>query len=359
VNLKSVIVGGAAALTLAYTGLADAYTLITCNGNNIRWTGTSALMRASSVGFPTDSTWRSALADSINLVNQNPSAFDYSIVYGDTSVGFNNGQNEIWWSSNFGAPAIANWWMNCNTGRFTEVDIRFDNTVAYTTSNSKSTLWPYGGGSRPFRTTAIHELGHGVGLSHTATTYSIMGQDWDHIHANGSTARAYFGEDAASGAVALYGLNPGTVEDLGVSQWRHTGASGEYSTHDRTRILTSGGGWVSSGTYQGEPRYNLNKGQSYLVEFSYENNGESFQTTEVGYYISTNDYISTGDRRIGGRNGMTLGRGTVFTYQAPITIPADLVSGQTYWLGVIVDEDHTLSEVTEANNQTYIAIRVN
>ena len=109
----------------------------------------------------------------------------------------------------------------------------------------------------------------------------------------------------------------------------------------------------------GEPRYNVNKGQQYLVEFSYENNGESYQTTEVGYFISTNDYISTGDRRIGGRNGMGLGRNTVFTFQAPVTIPADLVSGQTYWLGVIIDEDSTLSEVTETNNRTYISIRVN
>lgn len=358
-KFNKTICGGAAALAFAVSGAAEAYTLITCNGNNIRWSGTSATMRASDIGFPSGSSWRSALGNSISLVNQNPSAFDYGIVYGDTSVGFNNGQNEIWWSNGFGAPAIANWWMNCNTGRFTEVDIRFDNTVAYTTSNSKSVLWPYGGGSRPFRTTAIHELGHGVGLSHTANTYSVMGQDWDHIHANGSTARAYFGEDASSGAVALYGGNPGNVQDLGVSQWRRTGASGEYSTHDRTRIRNSGCGWVSSSTVNGEPRYNVNKGQQYLVEFSYENNGESYQTTEVGYFISTNDYISTGDRRIGGRNGMGLGRNTVFTFQAPVTIPADLVSGQTYWLGVIIDEDSTLSEVTETNNRTYISIRVN
>ncbi|WP_233716797.1 matrixin family metalloprotease [Ketobacter alkanivorans] len=357
-KLKHSIYGGAAALAFAISGVAEAYTLITCNGNNIRWNGNSATMRASNVGFPSGSSWRSALGSSISLVNQNPSAFDYGIVYGDTSVGFNNGQNEIWWTSGFGAPAIANWWMNCNTGRFTEVDIRFDNTVAYTTSTSKSSLWPYGGSYRPFHTTAIHELGHGVGLSHTATTYSIMGQDWDHIHANGSTARAYFGEDASSGAVALYGLNPGTVEDLGVAQWRHTGSSGEYSTHARTRVLTSAGGGVSYSTINGEPRYNVTKGQTYRLEFSFENNGESYQSTKVGYYVSTNDYISTVDTPLK-TISMGLGRNTVYTYQTTITIPSTLNSGQNYWLGTIIDKDSTLSEVTETNNRTYLAIRVN
>ena len=349
---------GSALAAFALSDMANAYTLITCSGNNIRWSGSSATLRASSVGFPAGA-WQTALGDSIARVNQNPGAFDFGVVYGDTSVGLGNGQNEVWWTSGFGAPAITNWWMNCGAGTFTETDIRFDNTVAYTTSTTKTSLWPYGGSSRPFHTTAIHELGHALGLSHTSDTYSVMGQDWTHIHANGSTSRAYFGEDASNGAVAIYGANAGSVEDLGVAQWRHTGSSGEYSTHGRTRVLTSGGGAVGWSTFNGEPRYNVTKGSSYLLEFSYENNGETYQTTEVGFFVSTNDTISTGDTRIGGRNGMGLGRNTVMTFQAPVTIPASLTSGQTYWLGVVIDEDGTLGEVTEANNATYIAIRVN
>ena len=93
-------------------------------------------------------------------------------------------------------------------------------------------------------------------------------------------------------------------------------------------------------------------------EFSFENNGESYQSTKVGYYVSTNDYISTVDTPLKTIT-MGLGRNTVYTYQTTITIPNTLNSGQNYWLGTIIDKDSTLSEVTETNNRTYLAIRVN
>lgn len=357
-SILKIGVSSALLLGIMASHTASAFVLFSCNGNNIRWNGASTTVRAGSVSFPAG-VWRTSLATAINRVNENPAAFDFNVVYNDTSVGFNNGQNEIWWSSGFGAPAIANLSWNCNTGRFTEGDIRFDNTVNYTTSMAKSTLLSYAGSNRAFENTAIHELGHVLGLDHTPNTYSIMGEDWDHTHANGSSTRSYLGEDAAAGAVTLYGGNPGNVQDLSVAHWRWTGTNAGYSTHDRTRIFTSGGGNVSFTTVNGEPRYNLNRGQSYQIEFSYENNGESFQTTNVGYYVSTNDYISTFDTLIGGRTGMGLGRNTVFTFRAPVTIPSNLTRGASYWLGVIIDNDNTLSEVTETNNRTYIPIRIN
>lgn len=59
----------------------------------------------------------------------------------------------------------------------------------------------YGGGSRPFQTTAIHEFGHAAGLGHENAEYNIMGEDWTHISCNGSTYRSYVGEDANDGLV--------------------------------------------------------------------------------------------------------------------------------------------------------------
>lgn len=54
-----------------------------------------------------------------------------------------------------------------------------------------------------------------------------------------------------------------------------------------------------------------------------------------------------------------LARANVDTRRISVIIPNDLVSGQNYWLGVIVDDDDSRNEVVEWNNATYIGIRVN
>ena len=81
---------------------------------------------------------------------------------------------------------------------------------------------------RPFQTTAMHELGHSVGLGHEADEHNIMGRDWEHIHVNGDTARAYAGEDACDGRGP--GAS-GVVEDLQVTTWEYEDPSGEYSNN--------------------------------------------------------------------------------------------------------------------------------
>jgi hypothetical protein len=48
-----------------------------------------------------------------------------------------------------------------------------------------------------------------------------------------------------------------------------------------------------------------------------------------------------------------------WTGQFTVTLPDDLVSGQTYWLGLVIDEDNSISEKSGVNNATYIPIRVN
>jgi hypothetical protein len=42
-----------------------------------------------------------------------------------------------------------------------------------------------------------------------------------------------------------------------------------------------------------------------------------------------------------------------------VTIPNDLVRGQNYWLGAVMDRTGALSEMSEVNNATYIPIRIN
>lgn len=351
-----------------FSGQVSAYNLVSCNNGPARhWDSSTASMRVAKNGFGT-SIWLDALFEAAVNINQSPANFRYGFFTNDEFVGVGNGQSEIWWESAgvIGAPADAVISWNCRTGVITEADMRFDNGISYTTSTNKSTSTAYGGGRRPFQNTATHEFGHVLGLGHTANVYSIMGTDWTHTHANGGTLRSYFGEDGAAGAVDLYGLASGVREDLSVSHWRRSGSSGGYSVHSRVRIFTKDSNTVvprvniTPPGFNAEPGFRVNAGQTYDVEFTYENSGRSEQTTEVGFFISTDHTISaTADTRIGGLNHMTWGRNSVNTERWPVRIPSNLVSGRDYWLGVMIDEDETLNEIIESNNFSYIPIRIN
>lgn len=354
-------------LSLGMVTVSFGYGWDTFLGNPVTWSGDSANMRTSAVSFPAGA-WRNAIVETMQDWNGGASQFDFSWQHGDTSVGTSNFQNEIWITAASsgdlsGAPAVCISWHLF--GSMMEADVLFadrpSSTTYWSTSHSKNNLLPYGASSRPFQTTALHELGHALGLNHEARWYNIMGQDWDHIHANGSSVHYYAGEDAMSGAIFLYGTGSG--EDLGIVHWRHTGSSGEYSTHARTRMFTSSGGALSTfvdTTYNpnGEIGYRVNAGQTVRLELSYENNGATFQSSSVGFYLSTNDFISTGDQLLG-TSTFSLGRNTVYTTQSTITIPSGLPSGTIRWVGAVIDRDGSLSEIDESNNATYIAIRIN
>ena len=347
---------------------AHAYTTWECLDEKERWTSTSQTMRFSSVSFPSGS-WRTSLNTAIDRVNQNPSPFRFSKSYDDTSIGIDNGQNEAWFSSDpgvlSGAPAITyiqwdciDYWIFGKDVEITEADVIFDVNEDYTTSTTRTNLWPSGGPYRPFETTAIHERGHALGLAHTNNTYNIMGQDWTHIHANGETARSYLGEDAANGAVYLYGTTGSSAEDLGVVHWKYLGTSGEYSTHQKTRVTNSSGGGLSTFSVNGDTGYYVSKGQVVRFEVSYENNGKTSQSNvDVKYYVSTNSTISTGDTYLG-LGSVTLSRNSVYTQYATLTIPSNLVSGTVYYLGAVIDADGSLGEMTESNNATYLPIKI-
>ena len=325
-----------------------------------KWSAKKATLRAAAVSFPAGNAYRTALSTVVSRWNQNPSNFRFTQVYGDTSVGLGNGQSEVWFSADAGlcSPGVTYSWWN-SSGQLTETDICFYNGVSYTTSMNKTSIWPYGGASRPFQTTAMHEYGHALGLGHEADEYNIMGSDWTHVSLSASTARSYSGEDANDGAVALYGgYANGVIEDVGVVHMKRTGASGEYSSHGLTKMYNTSGVELPYTNFNGQRRYNVSKGQKVQVEFTYENNGETYKTPSVGIYLSTNSTISTADTQL-----LTfsygLGRANVSTSKRTITIPSNLSSGSTYYLGAFVDWNNAISEVTSANNTAYHIIRIN
>lgn len=347
------------ALCLFIPALAFTYSYDTCLGGKVTFPSNSITVRASNVSFPSGHSYTSALQSVINGLNNNPSNFRLTLQTGDTSVSLGNLQNETWFSSDDnlldGAPAVAFSWSICTIK--TESDVVYDSRRTWTSGTTKSSMTPYDGASRPFRNVVFHEFGHTFGLNHVATLYNILGQDWDHIHANGNTAYPYFGEDASNGAVFLYGKNASKQEDVAAVHWRRTGNSGEYSSHDRTRIFNNSGTVLTNASTGDEPKYLVDNGQTIQVEFTYENNGsDTHNNIPIGFYLSTNNTITTSDQRLGGRS-INLGRNTVWTTSFTITLPNNLSPNTDYWVGVIVDENDAISEFRESNNATYTGIR--
>jgi hypothetical protein len=104
--------------------------------------------------------------------------------------------------------------------------------------------------------------------------------------------------------------------------------------------------------------YEVRKGQKVRAEFTVENNGKFLNITRLHYYLSNDALISPTDRYL-----TKTKRKRIYPYKPwlswkEVNIPQDLISGRTYYLGVIVDSEDKISEVAEFNNRTYVAIKV-
>lgn len=357
---------------------AQAYSYLICDtplGDEVlNQSSNSMTVRSSPTGFPSGA-WRDGIIDAISRFNRNSSKFTYKHAVDSGGVGLSNGQNEIWGSTNQdildGAPAIAIstyecYWAFGVVANMLEGDIVFDytdnsdNPFEWTPTSKKSVLKSYAGSQRLMQGTAVHELGHAAGLQHENDEYNVMGSDYTHLHTNGPDSVAYIGEDTGRGMVFLYGTDSGATKDAGLSHWRYSGADGEYSEHARTRMFNSGGVELSQTEVNGEPRYNVVRGNQVRLEMTYENNGRtSLSNVVVKYYISTNDTISTSDRHIGSRTIGTLGANDVLTDTKTLTIPSNLDPNRNYWIGAVINPDKSFSESFRANNATYIGIRTN
>jgi hypothetical protein len=363
---RSALIGLALSLP---AGAAHSYYYLTCDGDKIDWQSNTKTLRAHTVSFEQDAM-RDALETQVERFNFNPSKFRLDLSLNEGSVAFANEQNEIWFSFSQDLlderPGATQMRYKCTNfkSEFVEMDVVLQgdfSLIDWSYTDDRASLSAYGGENRALRTTLMHELGHVMGLLHTIETYGVMGNSSRHNNTNGSRSRTYLGEDGSSGAVKLYGTASSSVEDVGVSHWKFK-ASGDdpfddYSEHTRTRVYDSNGDLIEAKEGKdGENHYEVRKGQTIQVEFTYENNGQDEQTVSAGYYLSGNNKITTGDLFLDDRP-FTLSRNTAHVHRKTVTIPAWVPSG-LYFVGVVIDYDNKLSEKTANNNATYIGIKV-
>lgn len=234
-------------------------------------------------------------------------------------------------------------------------DVFFADSTDWDVDLDTADITPYGGTQRPLLTTALHEFGHAMGLAHEDEVYNVMGQDWDYLVSNSDAYVAQMGEDATSGLAEMYGYSSGDYEDLSVAHWRWTGASGEYSTHDRTRLFSPASTALSPTELAFYGRaYTVDKGQYVYAEFTPENNGAETQYTTTRFYWSTNAWISSSDTSLGSSSFTAYANSPTTLKSGALRIPTTATSGTVYYIGAIIDSAGTLAEVDEDNNAAFL-----
>ena len=91
------------------------------------------------------------------------------------------------------------------------------------------------------------------------------------------------------------------------------------------------------------------RGSNVTIQFTFHNLSTSAQTFNIGFYLSSNNFISKTDRLLGTNTGASASPGATGTFSRTLTIPSDVAPGN-YWLRFLLDYDERLSETDEYNN---------
>lgn len=359
-----------AAGALIWARPAPAYVVGLCNGVPVERASLIPQFRAQSLAGA-DPTGE--FDEAIGIFNANPTNMSYAANVQfllDYAVGLNNGNDEVWSflettdADLFNGDqfaAVAFYYLDgCD---IVEGDVVFNLARQWNTSDGKADYNAYGddGSDLAVPPIAVHELGHTVGFGHDCSTYNVMGNATRHFWANGPNAASYLGEGVVAGLVDVYSDDgPATLQapDVAVTHWRYDSCdSGGYSVHRRTSVFGTDGMVLDTVGGEPEPRFVAAAGQTVEAAFTFENLGNTLEEgVEIGFYWSANDTITTLDRRLGGAS-LDFVRNDPDTRRFTVALPIDLAQGDGY-LGVIVDETDDIDESFEANNASYVGMRI-
>ncbi len=350
------------ALLAIFPSRSHAYFTLECDGEKVRWRtidfNTEAIrLRMSAVGFPEVSGWTDLLTSAVAKWNRQPTQGRFLLTR-ERNVALDNEQNEVWFTDSEdvldGSPAIAHisydWW-DCED--IEETDIAFRSNGSFTASRRPGDLLAYRGASWAFEPAALHELGHALGLQHNGSFMNIMGTDGNHLQTQGDLAAGHIGQDAAAGAVYLYGQSPHALPDFSIHHIKFRGAPGaeEYAPHEATRT-TSPESFGMNLRIGNERIITVRQGQPLDIEFTPDHNDVGNYRTPIGIYLSADRTITSRDRRVLLRDYPVL-RGffpvpETFRIEIPKTLPAG-----DYYAGAIIDPENEIEEMFEDNNATF------
>jgi hypothetical protein len=325
--------GGAAALLTLTTSAVHAASWLECEGNKIKWNDSWTNMYISTTSFPAGSSWDGDLQNAMwHWNNVKGAGFNFFVGRDtDGTHAKDNGHNEIYLHGTEVGSALAVtftryhcYWLFGYQYGLDEADIAFNSNLGWNTGKLD---YANLGSPYNFELVALHELGHALGLQHSDGVQATMNSFYANGGPLGNSKEVDPLPDDRRGVRTLYGDST-TERDVASSPFKRTG--------------TGTTGLVSSPT-------SAARGSQVTIGYTFGNLGTSSATFNIGFYLSTNSIISTGDRLLGSNTGASAGAGAIGSFTRTLTIPADVAPG-TYYLGFLVDKDSALAENNEGNN---------
>lgn len=331
-NIYSLIIATAIFFfTATYCGPASAYEVDTCWGWDVTWDNDQTA-RLLPISFPAGSVWRNDLLVAFGRWNDmRGMSFEFENIVDDNNNTFNysNDRNEFAWNSSETDGALAVTVITydlCFFGQdIEEADIIFNNSLAWefgahdprTTETTPSFLF-----------TAVHEMGHFLGLLHENDEMAVMLTSASAFHGGNGHLRAAPFPDDAQGARRLYS-HSNSETDFSISNFRWV------SSNNTSLILNNGTQTVSPGS-------TFNSG------FAFGNQGKTHVEFPIYLVLSTNTTITIYDRVIATFTGWAdpyyYGD---HTFQ--LRVPNDVTPGD-YYVGAILDPNNDVPEEREGNN---------
>ena len=352
-------IAGITGLALAAEG-ASAYTYISRACGTV--TGYSNISRTFNLGSNLSTAEKADIATALARLTVFSQASFILNDNGDSSWSTTNTQNEIYHDTSH-ATAQCSLYYNTSSCTVIATDIRFGDEPWVTGNDSNH--WPYDNstatGGRSILGTAVHEGGQCAGMGHEADVYNIMGDEWDHVTRNGTTSYYGPGEDLSDGLIDRWGKRSSNdaYRDVGLAVHRYDGSDGTYSSHSFGVLRDASGSVLpTSGSFEGQPAYEVVAGETVQMELTVENNGEkNTESFHTGFYLSSNSIISTSDTFLSEDTGYVMTRNVPYEVLEPVTIPIDTPPG-SYFLGAYANHDFQFGEVTYQNNVAYYPVEV-
>lgn len=324
-------------LVMLTSSAAQAYSWSTCDGNRLRWNSQWTNLYISTTSFPPSSTWDARLQNAMwHWNNVKGSRFVY--YYGrdtDGSHRAGNGRNEIhlddslaWSTLGVTRTRYHCYWLFGWHYGIDETDVGFNNnrtwnlgSLDYVNDLSPSDV-------RSFESVALHELGHALGLDHENRWMATMNAFYPNSGPLGTDREWDPLADDRGGVRYLYPTTTSET-DIAGSVFQRTGSGSS--------------GLVSS-------PLSAARGADVTIGFTFTNLSTQQVNFNIGFYLSTNDYISPSDRLLGTNTGAWANPGATGTFSRTLRIPSDVAPG-TYWVGFLVDSGGSLAEANESNNR--------